>query len=224
MTNRKDVVDRVHAVDLAQQLVHHCVVYASARAAGATLLANSVDLVKDDNVQLALVAPLCVFLLCVCEEVPHVLLRLTDVLVQHLRTVDHLGFPAVQHLANLPRKQGLASSWRAVEEDALHVVDAKLSHDRGGEHSRGESPPEDVAELVVQASNAHRLEVPVRPEQLRPLLRASHSLQRQARALRLREVHHRLRRQQAPWRVGLGGVGEALLESLEVDDVVGDDL
>lgn len=37
-----------------------------------------------------------------------------------------------------------------------------LFHDVWGEDTRGEGPTEDVGELLIQTTNAHPLEVPVR--------------------------------------------------------------
>ena len=53
-------------------------------------LADRVYLVKDDNVQLAVVAPLLVLSLSIREEGANVLLALPNVLAEHLRPVDDL--------------------------------------------------------------------------------------------------------------------------------------
>jgi len=53
-------------------------------------LADRVDLVEDDDVQIALVAALPVLGLRVRKEQPYVLLALAHVLVEHLGTVDDL--------------------------------------------------------------------------------------------------------------------------------------
>ena len=52
----EDVVERVHAVDLGQQLVHHGVGHARAVGDGAPLLADGVDLVEDHDVKHAALA------------------------------------------------------------------------------------------------------------------------------------------------------------------------
>ena len=49
-TNDQNVVERLHTVQLGQQLVHHCVADSGAVAARPALLANGVDLVKNDDV------------------------------------------------------------------------------------------------------------------------------------------------------------------------------
>jgi len=53
-------------------------------------LADRVDLVEDDDMQIALVAALLILSLRVREEQPDVLLALAHVLVEHLGTVDDL--------------------------------------------------------------------------------------------------------------------------------------
>ncbi len=53
--DQQDVVQRVDTVDLGQQLVDDGVTDASAVARGASLLANRVDLVENDDVQLTVV-------------------------------------------------------------------------------------------------------------------------------------------------------------------------
>jgi len=57
---------------------------------GCARLADGVDLVEDDDVQIALVAALPVLGLRVGEEQAYVLLALAHVLVEHLGTVDDL--------------------------------------------------------------------------------------------------------------------------------------
>ena len=52
--NHEDVVERVHAVDLGEQLVDHRVADAGVRPLHAALLADRVDLVEDDDVQVLL--------------------------------------------------------------------------------------------------------------------------------------------------------------------------
>ena len=50
-TNNQDIVELLHPIDLGQQLVDYGVVDASAASHAATLLADGIDLVKDDDVQ-----------------------------------------------------------------------------------------------------------------------------------------------------------------------------
>ena len=86
----QDVVEGIDAVDLGEQLVDHRVVDAGAVLVRAALLADAVDLVEDDDVQVGVVAALGHLGLGVGEERAHVLLRLADVLRQHLGAVDDL--------------------------------------------------------------------------------------------------------------------------------------
>ena len=58
-TYDQDVVELLHAVYLGQQLVDDGVMDARAARHAATLLADGVDLVKDNDVQAAVGAQLC---------------------------------------------------------------------------------------------------------------------------------------------------------------------
>lgn len=46
-----------------------------------------------------------------------------------------------------------------MQEDPLHVVDAKALHNRRRKHARGKRAAEDLLELLVQATNAQLLEI-----------------------------------------------------------------
>lgn len=61
------------------------------------------------------IALLLVLHLCFPKQIPDVLFCLANILAEHLRAVHNLRLLAVQHLANLPRNEGLASSWRPVQ-------------------------------------------------------------------------------------------------------------
>ena len=54
--NEQDVIEGIHAIDLGEQLIDDGVVHAAAAGHAAALLADGVDLVKDDDVQLGAVA------------------------------------------------------------------------------------------------------------------------------------------------------------------------
>lgn len=58
LTNNQDVVKLLHAIDFRQQLVDHRVVYTRAAGARASLLADSIQLIEDDDVQAAVGAKL----------------------------------------------------------------------------------------------------------------------------------------------------------------------
>ena len=98
------------------------------------------------------------------EELTDVLFRSTDVLVQNLRTVDDLGLTCVEHLADLSCHERLASTRRTKEEDTLDMRDTKLVDEARWEDTRGESATEDRAELRVETTDAHVLELEVRCE------------------------------------------------------------
>ena len=48
--NDKDIVQGVHPIYLGQQLVHHSVIHARAAGDAASLFADGIDFVKDDDV------------------------------------------------------------------------------------------------------------------------------------------------------------------------------
>jgi hypothetical protein len=56
-------------------------------------------------------------LLSVPEQFADILLRLTDELVQDLGSIDNLGFPRIEHLANLPRHERLSRARGSIQED-----------------------------------------------------------------------------------------------------------
>ena len=64
------------------------------------------------------------FVLCVCEQLPDVGLRLSNILVENLRPVDDLRLPGLEHLANLSSHQGFAAAWGSEQEDSLHMLTA----------------------------------------------------------------------------------------------------
>lgn len=51
LTDDQDVVELLHAVNLRKQLVDHGVVHACAAGARASLLADGIQLIKDDDMQ-----------------------------------------------------------------------------------------------------------------------------------------------------------------------------
>ena len=92
------------------------------------MLADCVQLVKDDNVKAALVAFLFLLrisslsgqthlLLRIGKELADVLLTLSDELVQDFGTIDDLWLSRVEHLSYLPRHQSLSRPWWTEEED-----------------------------------------------------------------------------------------------------------
>lgn len=96
------------------------------------LFADGVNLVKNDDVQLALVALLFVLALSVLKglrqqsppstrqtygkERSNVLFGLTDVFIEDFRSVDELGLACVKHLSNFARDKRLASSGWPVKQ------------------------------------------------------------------------------------------------------------
>mmetsp|Transcript_18438 Transcript_18438/g.48130 ORF Transcript_18438/g.48130 Transcript_18438/m.48130 type:complete len:560 (-) Transcript_18438:737-2416(-) len=155
--DEQDVVQGVNSVDLGEQLVDERVVHAGAVFDRAALLADGVNLVKDDDVQLAVFAASLVLRLRIRKQRTHVLLTLPDVLVQDLGTVHNLGLLAIEHLADLPRDECLARARRPVQQHALHVRDAQLLDHLWREHARREGAAEDIVKLSVQAADPQLL-------------------------------------------------------------------
>ena len=121
---------------LGEQLVDDTVANTSTTASRATLLADCIQLIEDDNVQAALVA-LCLvlytafsdefslnrktanLLLGVREQLSNILFRSTDILVQNLRAINNLRLPCIEHLADLSCHQGLTRPRRTMKQDTL---------------------------------------------------------------------------------------------------------
>lgn len=148
--------------NLGEQLVDNRVTNTGAIVLGTTLLANGIQLIKDDDVQVAAVPPLLVLVLCLLEEGPDVLLGLAHKFAENLGSVDDLGLLGLEHLADLPGHQGLAGSRGSVEENALDVLDAELAHQLRREDPRGKGAPEDGLELGIKTSNPELLKVEIR--------------------------------------------------------------
>ena len=172
--------------------------HARAVARAATRLADGVDLIEDDDVEVGVVAHLLLLLLRVLEQRADVRFRLAHVLVQDLRTVHHLRLVRVQRLADLSRDQRLAAAGRAVQQHTTHVLDAHLAKHLGREHTRRERAAEYVRELLVQAADAHGLEVEA-PLEEAAVAAAGAALDTQRRVLLLLE-QQRARLHQLPAR------------------------
>jgi len=158
-TNEEDIVQLVNTIQFREQLVDDAVANTGATTAGTSLFAHSVKFVEDDNVETALITLLLVFLLCIGEEFSDVLLRLTNVFVQHLGSVDDFGLPSIQHLTDLTRDKGLSGSGWAVKKDTSHMLNTKLLYKPGWENAGSKGSSEDGAELGIQTTNAHVFEL-----------------------------------------------------------------
>lgn len=77
--------------NLGEKLVDNRVANACAVVARATLLADGIELIKDDDVEFRVVALGLVLDLGILEQIPDVFLRLADKLVQDLGTCDARG-------------------------------------------------------------------------------------------------------------------------------------
>merc|ERR1719318_334400 len=137
----QDVVQLVHPVYLGQQLVDHGVIDPSVPSHGASLLTDSINLIKYDDMQARV----------------H-----TNIFVKNLGTINNLRLPCIQHLPYLPGHECLASTRGAVEQNPLHMGTPQLLHYLGREHTGGKSSPEDGIKLLIQSTNTHLGKVPVR--------------------------------------------------------------
>ena len=64
-TNQENVVQGIHAINLGQQLIHNSIMHAAAAGDAAALLADSINLIEDDDVQLGSIAFLRLFRFCI---------------------------------------------------------------------------------------------------------------------------------------------------------------
>mmetsp|Transcript_23016 Transcript_23016/g.66982 ORF Transcript_23016/g.66982 Transcript_23016/m.66982 type:complete len:282 (+) Transcript_23016:1071-1916(+) len=164
--NDQDVVQRLHAVDLGQQLVHNRIVDTSIVARCTAGLANGVELVKNNDVEhgvllLSLLLPLCFF-----KQLSDLLLRATNELVENLWPVDNLRLAGVQDLADLPGDERFSTARGAVEEHAPDVLNPH-GLDQGIRVEPGcEGPSKNLGELGVQATNAQFVKVELLVEDL----------------------------------------------------------
>eukprot|EP01136_Pigoraptor_vietnamica_P001185 Opistho-1_new@27482 len=219
--NHEHVVQLVHAVHLGEKLVDDRVVHARVVVARPALLANGINLVENDNVERRVLALRLELLLGVRKELANVLFRLADVLAENFRPVDNLRRARVEHLSDLPRHERLAGARRAIEQDALDVRDAELLEELRGEHTRRKRAAENVAELRVEATDAHLLKVPVRVDNGRARLRLVLSLEAQLRVRGLDKAHNRFVEENAklPFGDALGGTAGVGADGIEVDEL-----
>ncbi|RNA29925.1 hypothetical protein BpHYR1_046699 [Brachionus plicatilis] len=77
-----------------------------------SLLADSVDLVKDDYVKTTVWAESFLFLFSLGKQFANIGLGLAHILVQYLRSIHYFWLSGIQHFANLSRHQRLASARR----------------------------------------------------------------------------------------------------------------
>ncbi|KAI6768715.1 hypothetical protein HG531_010904 [Fusarium graminearum] len=161
--SQQSIID--HVLSLGEKLVHHAVTNTSTSTrSGATLLTDSVKFVKDDNMQTTLISLLLVLFFCVGEQLSDVLLRLTNILVENLRSVDDFGWVGVQHFTNLSGNQRFSGTWRAVQQQSLDVSNTHLGDQARRENTRCKCTTENGSELIIQTTDTHILELEVRSE------------------------------------------------------------
>jgi hypothetical protein len=121
-----DVVERLHSVDVGEQLVDHLVAHLRPHpAVRSPLLADRVDLVEHDDVQRTLVPHLPLVRTRLREQLADVLLGLSHELAEYLWTVDDLQVLHVEGAGQLSGDQRLTSAGRTVQQDPLHVLDTE---------------------------------------------------------------------------------------------------
>ena len=73
-TNEQDIVQLVYTIELRKELIHHAVANACAStSAAASLLADCIQFIEDDDVQARFVTLFLVLFLCICEELANIL-------------------------------------------------------------------------------------------------------------------------------------------------------
>mmetsp|Transcript_19565 Transcript_19565/g.45734 ORF Transcript_19565/g.45734 Transcript_19565/m.45734 type:complete len:266 (+) Transcript_19565:1063-1860(+) len=162
--NEQNVVERFNTVDFGQELIDYTVVRACAVPTRPTSLADRIQLVKDDHVQLTVIAAFLVLGLRFFEKVAHVFLTLPHVLVEDLGTVDNLRLFSHKHLSNLPRDQGLAAPWRTIQQHALDVLEIHLGKQGRGENAGSKRSSKHIRNFTIQTADAHLLKAELRSE------------------------------------------------------------
>ena len=80
--NQQYIIELIHSIQLTQQLINHTIPHARPpRTPTPPLLTNSIQLIKNNNMQTGIVAFLFVLLFCVGEEFADVLLALSHILI-----------------------------------------------------------------------------------------------------------------------------------------------
>ena len=139
--------------------------HTGAIAIGASGLADGINFIEDDDVEIGVVTHLFLLLLGILEQGTDVGFGFAHILIQNLGTVHDLRLVRVQRLTDLTGDQGLTAAGRTVEQHTTDVLDAHLAEHLRREHTGGERTTEDVGELLIQTTNAHRLEVEAALEQ-----------------------------------------------------------
>jgi hypothetical protein len=120
--------------DLRQELVHDTVTNIAGSVGRPTLLEDGIELIEYDDVQSTFISSffvLVVFrsvffikqeneinsnlLLCIAKQLSYIFLRLANILVQNLWTVDDFRLAGIEHLANLPGNESFSRPGRAVK-------------------------------------------------------------------------------------------------------------
>eukprot|EP01137_Pigoraptor_chileana_P025947 Opistho-2@96201 len=166
--------------------------HASVVVARSTLLADGINLIKDDNVQCRVIALRLELLLSIPKQLANVLFRLSDVLAENFGAVYNLWCARVEHLSDLSGHECFSGAWRSIQKDSLDVRDAKLLQKFRRKHARCKSAAENSAKLFVEATDAHLLKIPAWVDDSRARLRLVLSLKTQLRFGRLDKAHIRL--------------------------------
>ena len=109
------IVYCVYAVNVRQELIHNRVAYACVAVVAATLFAQRIDFIKDNDMQAAVVAFLVLLCTRLCKQRPHILLTLPHKLTQHLRSIHNFRLSVCEQFSNLPGNQRLAAARGAMQ-------------------------------------------------------------------------------------------------------------
>lgn len=149
--NDQDVVQGLHTINACQELIDNKIVD-SVACLRASLLANGVDFVKDDAVEVTVRPLFLLFPYGIFEQVSDVLLTSSYKLTKNLWAVDYLGLE-LEDLADFSCDQSLARSWRAIKEHAFDVFDSELFHHPWVEHPHAEDSPFNELKLFSYSSH-----------------------------------------------------------------------
>ena len=121
-----DVVERLHSVDVCQELVYHLVAHLRPHSpVHAPLLAYRVDLVKNYYVKRAAVAQFLLICASLSKQLSNIFLRLSHKFAENLGPVDNLQVFDAESAGQLSGDECLACSWGSIKEDSFDVLNAE---------------------------------------------------------------------------------------------------
>jgi len=173
-SDNEDVVQLVYTVHLRQELVDHCFINTSAgvtrRASG---LADSVDLIENDNMKARVFTVSGLVILSVLEKLTDLPFRFSNEFVKDLWSIDNLRLYTFQSSSDFTGNERLTSAGRSMEQESLDMVDAIGFDVFRGIPPGVKSTSENGLKLLVQSSNSKFVEVKVFLEELFRTVRSS---------------------------------------------------